>query len=358
MPKGVLFKKKLLIITLLLVEIIFFVIFETYKYYINLGSGNPLSAEFLKEFGRNYSFFYFGNLFWLLIFLIVLTAIINLFISIEKIGERPLKIILLLSLFVMLLLAFSLILPTSHIIDEFTGKLIPLNSRGTKIVSMSVLTASVIFQAISLCVISFSVLKKYYVFRSIWLSILTAVILFSMVFIIIYFYRDDQKQIEGKNLRTDAGVILGAAVWGGNRPSPILRERINKAYDLYKNGFIKNIVMTGGGSPGEMTEAEVSKNELMKRGIEEKYIFIEKQSNSTLEQIKFIKGNFYEKLSWGSIVLISDNFHLFRSKQICSFFGINSYTVSSDTPLSPESDFSFSLKESFAVLLFWLFGIG
>jgi hypothetical protein len=43
---------------------------------------------------------------------------------------------------------------------------------------------------------------------------------------------------------------------------------------------------------------------------------------------------------------------------MCSFFKIKAATVASDTPLSAESTFSYSLKESFAVILFWLFGIG
>lgn len=107
-----------------------------------------------------------------------------------------------------------------------------------------------------------------------------------------------------------------------------------------------------------MTEAEVSKNELLKKGVPERNIFIENKSNSTLEQIQYLNINLYKKNNWKEIVIISDNFHLLRTKQICKFFGINAYTVASDTPLSTESSFNFCIKESFAVILFWLFGIG
>ena len=350
--------RKALIVELLIIEIVFFVVLQLYKYYINFNAQSPFSGEFLRELGANYNFFYSGNLFWLVIFLIALAAIINLFGNIERVNDAPLKVVLFISLLIMVLLALTLVFPKTHIIDEFTGKFIQLNAKGSVIASMGLLTASMVFLAVSLAVISFSTLKKYYVFRSIWLSILTGIILVILVFLLVYFYRDDQKQMDEKGIKFDAGVILGAAVRGGNRPSPILRERINKGYELYKNGIIKNIVLTGGGAPGEMTEAEVSKNELVKRGIEEKYIFTETQSNSTLEQIRFINKNLYQKYKWDDIILISDNFHLFRAKQICNFFNMRAYTVSSDTPLSAESDFSFCLKESFAVLLFWLFGIG
>src|ERR1051325_5427457 len=129
---------------------------------------------------------------------------------------------------------------------------------------------------------------------------------------------------------SDAGVILGAAVWGGNRPSPILKERINKGFELFKANKVKNIVLTGGGSPGEMTEAEVAKNELIKRGVDQKMIILENQSNSTLQQITYVNKNLYLKNSWQRITFISDNFHLFRVRQISNFFGMNNLTASSD----------------------------
>jgi uncharacterized SAM-binding protein YcdF (DUF218 family) len=350
--------KKALIIELLIVEIAFLIVLQLYKYYINFNAQSPFSGEFLRELTASYNFFYAGNLVWLIIFLIALAAIINLYVNIDKVNDAPLRVVLLVSLLIMVLLALTLLFPKSHIIDEFTGKFIQLNAKGSVIASMGLLTASMVFLAMSLAVISFSALKKYYVFRSVWLSLLAGLALISIAFFLVYFYRDDQKEIEDNRMKFDAGVILGAAVWGGNRPSPILRERINKGYELYKNGVIKNVVLTGGGAPGEMTEAEVSKSELMKKGIEEKYVFTETQSNTTLEQIRFINSNLYQKYKWDNIILISDNFHLFRAKQICNFFNMKAYTVSSDTPLSAESDFSFCLKESFAVLLFWLFGIG
>ena len=153
-------------------------------------------------------------------------------------------------------------------------------------------------------------------------------------------------------------MVLGAAVWGGNRPSPVLRERINKGYELLNNGTIKYIILTGGGSPGEMTEAEVAKNELLKKGVNPSNILAENQSNSTLEQITYVNKNIYKKDNWNKIAIITDNFHLFRSKQICNFFGMNSYTIASETPLSTESTLNYSLKESFGIILFWLFGMG
>jgi uncharacterized SAM-binding protein YcdF (DUF218 family) len=258
----------------------------------------------------------------------------------------------------MLFLVLAALLPSAEVIDNFTGKILQLSTKGTMTVLLSFFSVLKIFLTISLAVVGFSALRKFYVFRAIWLTILTLVITFSLVLISVYYYKDDYDILMKERKPFDAGIILGAAVWGGNRPSPVLRERINKGYELYKNGIVAYLVLTGGGSPGEMTEAEVAKSELLKKGIDGKYIFVENQSNSTLEQISFLNKNLYRKHKWKEVILITDNFHLLRSKQMCRFFGMNASTVASDTPLSTESSFSFSVKESFALILFWLFGIG
>jgi len=179
-----------------------------------------------------------------------------------------------------------------------------------------------------------------------------------IVFLNVYNFTDDSKLYTEGIERADAGVILGAAVWGGNRPSPVLRERINKGFEIYKNKNISKLVLTGGGSPNELTEAEVSRNELIKYGVDKDNLYIEKKSNSTVEQIHYIRDKLYKKLNWHKIVLISDNYHLFRASEICKFNNINVDCISSDTPLSTKGGINYCIKESFAVLFFWLFGIG
>ena len=145
---------------------------------------------------------------------------------------------------------------------------------------------------------------------------------------------------------------------GGNRPSPVLRERINKGFEIYEKKYVTKLILTGGGSPNELTEAEVSKNELIKYGVDPRNLLVEAKSNSTNEQIHFVKDKYYDRFNYKKIILISDNFHLFRAKELCRFNQINADAFSSDTPLSTESYLNFCIKESFAVLLFWLSGIG
>ena len=350
--------KKLLILELFLFEFFVLIVMEIYKYYNNLYISNLLSREFLKALFKNYDFFYTGNMIWFLSAAVAILSLINIYLNISKVSQTSLNVLVIFSFILFVLLLTTIFLPSTEAFDEFTVKIIQLNTKGTKIVGLSLFAILHIFMIISIIIISFSALKKYYAFRSIWLTILVCLAGFSVVFLSVYYYSDDTDLLTSEKYKADAGVVLGAAVWGGNRPSPVLRERINKGFELYQNGIIKYIVLTGGGAPGEMTEAEVGKNELIKKGVDEKYIFVENKSNSTLEQITYINQNLYKKNSWKEMILITDNFHLLRSSQICRFFGMCCFTAASDTPLSTESTFSYSVKESFALILFWFFGIG
>lgn len=215
-----------------------------------------------------------------------------------------------------------------------------------------------VYLTISFIILYFSASKKLHLFNSLGYLLLFFAIMFASTLYFIYSFNDDSEKYKTGLKKADAGVILGAAVWGGNRPSPVLRERINKGFEVYQNKYVSKLILTGGGSPNELTEAEVSKNELIKYGVDPKNLLVEAKSNSTNEQIKFVKDKYYRKLNYSRIILISDNFHLFRATQICKFNNMNTDALSSDTPLSTESYINFCIKETFAVLLFWLFGIG
>lgn len=346
-----------MVLWLVCYELAILFIMETYKYWVNSAYSTIFSRSFLSDFAGSFDVLYTGNLFWIIVFLITLIALINILLHLSKINPSALRTLIILTIISLILLIIAFI-QGKVLKVSFYENVFSLSPKGIQTISVGIFAVLYLFICVSLCVISFSALMKYYVFRSIWGTILLILSGYVIVFLFSYYYKDDYKLLIDNKKTVEAGTVLGAAVWGGNRPSPVLRERINKGYELYSYGIVKYIILTGGGSPGEMTEAEVSKNELLKKGVKEKDIVIENKSNSTLEQISYLSTNLYKKNNWKEVVIISDNFHLLRTKQICKFFGVNAYTVASDTPLSAESTFNYCVKESFAVILFWLFGIG
>jgi vancomycin permeability regulator SanA len=153
----------------------------------------------------------------------------------------------------------------------------------------------------------------------------------------------------------DAAVILGAAVYRGNKPSPVLRERINKGYDLLKEGTVQFLVLTGGNAPNELPEAEVARRELLKRGVDPTRIVMETHTSSTVQQVIYIRDQL-SKQGWSSFLIVSDQFHLKRVLEICDFNDINAQGVSSESPLGPQNLAIYHLRESVALILYWMFG--
>src|SRR5207248_8507145 len=85
--------------------------------------------------------------------------------------------------------------------------------------------------------------------------------------------------------KADAIVVLGAAQYNG-RPSPVLKARLDHAYDLYAKGYAQAIITTGGYGPDpNFSEAQVGTNYLVQRGVGIGSIVTEQGSGTTYDSI-------------------------------------------------------------------------
>lgn len=182
-------------------------------------------------------------------------------------------------------------------------------------------------------------------------------ILLSISFFYIHFNLGLKEKFPFKKNQTNVAVVLGAAVWSHNSVSPSLASRVDKAVELYKKGIVNKIQFTGGNAPGELSEAEVARDYVKPQGINPHNLWLEKETNSTLEQVKFIKDSLLAKKNVSHIVIVSDGYHLTRVKEICKFFHINTYVSASGLDLSVEHKLYYRLRESVALTVFWLFAL-
>ncbi len=249
------------------------------------------------------------------------------------------------------LVAASLISICSLIYSDLTS------AKETKISAIAISLIATVFVLSSVIIISISSNGELNPIRTIFAFLFLCSAGIFTVFLLVLNFNDDRSLYTANDRTADSGVILGAAVWGGNRPSPVLKERILKGYEIYRRKLVPKIVITGGGSPNELTEGEVSKNELIKYGVDPGNLILENSSNSTIEQIHFVRDNLYQKNSWDRVILISDNFHLLRSKEISHFNNINADCIASDKELSAGGTASFCMKESLALIVFWISGV-
>ena len=166
-------------------------------------------------------------------------------------------------------------------------------------------------------------------------------------------YNEDLHKSKGENI----GVVLGAAVWSGNKPSPTLASRIDKAAKLYKKGIINKVQLTGSNAPGELSEAEVALNYILNKGLDPSDIMIETKTTSTNEQIRFVKQELVTKENFDNIYIISDKYHLVRVREISNFFDLKVKVVASELKLSFDNMLYYRVRESIALVIFWCFAI-
>jgi uncharacterized SAM-binding protein YcdF (DUF218 family) len=149
----------------------------------------------------------------------------------------------------------------------------------------------------------------------------------------------------------DAAIILGASVWD-DRPSPVFQERINHGIWLYKNGYIKYLIFTGGtGKNSNISEAFVAMNYAINNSVPIEKIFIEETSKITFENIFYAK-NIIESNNFNKIIIVSDPLHMKRSITMAKDLNLNVY--SSPTPTTRYISLNVKLKFLFYELFFYI----
>ena len=155
----------------------------------------------------------------------------------------------------------------------------------------------------------------------------------------------------------NVAVVLGAAVWSGNKPSPTLSARVDKAIELLNNEFIGEIVLTGGKAPGELPESEVAYEYSRAKGVDTSLFKIESSTSSTSDQIRWIKQNLGVENQTASVILVSDAYHLPRAIEISKFFNLDVKVAESVHKLTFKDMIYNKIRESIALFNFWNFAL-
>jgi len=185
-----------------------------------------------------------------------------------------------------------------------------------------------------------------------WATLAVMAIVLILVLYWSYLYREIRSwAIRDEAHPAQAIVVLGAAQYNG-RPSPVLKARLDHAYDLYKQGYAPAIITTGSYGPDpNFSEAQVSTRYLVQRGVDMANIITEQGSGTTYDTIQ-AASEILKAKGWTTALVVSDGFHLYRAKRMFSDNGITTYTSPApNSPIEVESSQRFwhSLRE---VMLF------
>jgi uncharacterized SAM-binding protein YcdF (DUF218 family) len=143
----------------------------------------------------------------------------------------------------------------------------------------------------------------------------------------------------------DAIVVFGAAEYSG-RPSPVLRARLDHAFDLFQQGIAPVVITTGGAAADpSFSEGGVGRDYLEHRGIPERNLIAETQGSDTaqsaLRVAVIMRAN-----GLHSCVAVSDAYHVFRIKRLLEHEGIGPVYVAPRPDSRPHS----VVQRAYAVL--------
>ncbi|MBN3859754.1 YdcF family protein [Neisseriaceae bacterium PsAf] len=171
------------------------------------------------------------------------------------------------------------------------------------------------------------------------------VVLFLISYVLIFARVASAKHKPNLN-PADAIIVLGAAAWG-ERPSPVFRNRIDYAIELYQNGLADNIIFTGGTPDKNYTsEGEVAAKWAIDKEIPAAHIFADTTSRNTYENLLHAK-KIAQQNNFNTFIIVSDAYHLTRAKIISLLLGMDVQTAATPYSNFNSSDWKTKLKTYF-----------
>ena len=145
-----------------------------------------------------------------------------------------------------------------------------------------------------------------------------------MAYVAFVYSRIEAQAARDEAQPADAIVVFGAAEYAG-RPSPVYRARLDHAYTLFQRGLAPLIITTGGqGGDPHFSEGGVGHDYLRSRGIPEKNLIAETQSDDTADSAArvavILKVN-----GKRTCLAVSDDYHIFRIKRMLEAQGLVVY---------------------------------
>ncbi|SDK24699.1 YdcF family protein [Natronincola ferrireducens] len=148
-------------------------------------------------------------------------------------------------------------------------------------------------------------------------TIIGMVILFLIIQVSII--RTPYKQVPKKS---DVIIVLGCRLWG-DRPSPMLTYRLEKALALYNEGYAESIIVSGSQGEDEwITEALAMKNYLVDKGVPPEMIFKEENSFSTYQNLYYSR-EIMSNEEFESAIIVTNSFHIHRSLMLANRLNID-----------------------------------
>lgn len=148
-------------------------------------------------------------------------------------------------------------------------------------------------------------------------------------------------QVENAPTRRVA-IVFGAGLWRDGSPTPVLRDRVATAVELYFSGKVEKLLMSGDNSYVEYNEPQAMKDYAIELGVPEEDIVLDYAGRRTYDTCYRARDIF----GVNSVILVTQRFHLPRALFLCNALGVQAVGVSADMrTYRQRSEFYWNLRE-------------
>ena len=146
-------------------------------------------------------------------------------------------------------------------------------------------------------------------------------------------------------------VVFGAGLWRDGSPTPVLRDRVETAVELYNSGKVLRILMSGDNIFENYNEPAAMRDYALSLGIPEDVVILDPSGHRTYDTCYRAKHIF----GLERVILVTQGFHLPRALYTCNVLGLNATGVAADMRTYRTRSLLFwQVRESFATLVaFW-----
>lgn len=124
----------------------------------------------------------------------------------------------------------------------------------------------------------------------------------------------------------DCIIILGCQVKDDGSLSHMLRDRLMRGLEVYEAGAAPKLLMSGDHGREEYDEVGAMKNYAIENGVPSENVFMDHAGFSTYETVYRAKEIFQAD----KVIIVTQEYHLYRALYIAEQFGVEAYGVSAD----------------------------
>lgn len=123
-----------------------------------------------------------------------------------------------------------------------------------------------------------------------------------------------------------AAVVFGAGLWRDGSPTPVLRDRVETASELYFAGKVSKLLMSGDNRFADYNEPAAMRSYALDLGVPDEDIVLDYAGRRTYDTC-YRAGKIF---GLDKVILVTQGFHLPRAIYTCNILGLEASGVQAD----------------------------